>query len=609
MFPESLTWSCDKVLQHRLLPGVWDEIQTSNSQKDQNARIALVLCAMSDHNNNILNPHQQFQILHELVRKGLVVHIKVIDKAKDVEDAIRDAGSSLETLYLIGHGFDTFADHDKTAIVLADDEYFTSSSIPLSVWKESSLKSILLESCSAAPLAQQIGRATGIPTSGASSKTYRGYSHIKYCPKHEHHELSVIDIYNGEQDATIFYGESSRAPCSLHPDYYPEQIAFLEEHIQKGLKDPSVYALLAARYVFGKGVQKNLPQAREYYRLAAEGGDPYAQTHYALYLSDGIGGPTSLDEAEKWHQKSVEKGNLVGQYNLGMFHWRKAKALQGAEKKEAEKLAAKYLKDSADQEYAPAEAQLAIFRLEVLVERLKKEEAEEKSQPQPNAEILQALNQGIKHQKTSAFELLDKACKEKDLGALNYVGNLHLTGSESSRYAQSDVEALKFFKEAEASGSKKPFYRLGLFHKRGNAELPRSIDKAMEYFAKDTAWPEGHSASAYELAILYLWKHKYEGSEGLFITGKEVLQKLEKVADKGYLPAKYLLGRFYSEGVEAYEISPSAKRAQEFFDFVKQKGKRPLEDYEEQLGKDLASLGLLQINGAAAPFFNDSALR
>jgi TPR repeat protein len=73
-------------------------------------------------------------------------------------------------------------------------------------------------------------------------------------------------------------------------------------------------------YRFGKGTEKNLTKAAEWYRRAAEGGLDRAQANLAaLYLS-GDGVPQSYADAAKWFERAARQGLAIAQYNLGLLY-------------------------------------------------------------------------------------------------------------------------------------------------------------------------------------------------------------------------------------------------------------------------------------------------
>jgi len=69
-------------------------------------------------------------------------------------------------------------------------------------------------------------------------------------------------------------------------------------------------------YRYGRGAPKDIVKAREYYRLAAEGGYPAAQNTYARLLSAGTGGDKNEVEAVKWFSEAAKNGDKNAKSNL-----------------------------------------------------------------------------------------------------------------------------------------------------------------------------------------------------------------------------------------------------------------------------------------------------
>jgi len=84
-------------------------------------------------------------------------------------------------------------------------------------------------------------------------------------------------------------------------------------------------------------MRKDLVQAAEWYRRAAEGGDPNAQFQFGtpltstsilardddfflvgLMLTNGEGVPQNLGEAVAWYLKAAEQGHQNAEYNIGI---------------------------------------------------------------------------------------------------------------------------------------------------------------------------------------------------------------------------------------------------------------------------------------------------
>jgi uncharacterized protein len=75
-------------------------------------------------------------------------------------------------------------------------------------------------------------------------------------------------------------------------------------------------------YRFGRGTEKNLAKAAEWYRRAADGGLDRAEANLgALYLI-GEGVPQDYAEAAKWFGRAADQGLAVAQYNMGLLYER-----------------------------------------------------------------------------------------------------------------------------------------------------------------------------------------------------------------------------------------------------------------------------------------------
>jgi TPR repeat protein len=74
-------------------------------------------------------------------------------------------------------------------------------------------------------------------------------------------------------------------------------------------------------YRWGQGVEKDVPQAMQWYRKAAETGFARAQANLAaIYLQGDEGVPIDYPEARKWFEAAAKQGHAVAQYNLGLMY-------------------------------------------------------------------------------------------------------------------------------------------------------------------------------------------------------------------------------------------------------------------------------------------------
>jgi localization factor PodJL len=70
----------------------------------------------------------------------------------------------------------------------------------------------------------------------------------------------------------------------------------------------------------GRGVKRDLVQARAWTLKAAQGGDPAAMHNLALFEFRGEGGPQDLAAAARWFKAAAEQGVVDSQYNLGLLY-------------------------------------------------------------------------------------------------------------------------------------------------------------------------------------------------------------------------------------------------------------------------------------------------
>ena len=76
------------------------------------------------------------------------------------------------------------------------------------------------------------------------------------------------------------------------------------------------------RYYTGMWVPRDVERAAEYYRKAAEYGDPDAQYLVGRCYDSGIGLPKNEAEAAAWYSRAARGGNAEAQYRLGLAYER-----------------------------------------------------------------------------------------------------------------------------------------------------------------------------------------------------------------------------------------------------------------------------------------------
>ena len=88
-----------------------------------------------------------------------------------------------------------------------------------------------------------------------------------------------------------------------------------------GVKDGDIDCqfYLGECYYYGRGVDKNLKAASEWYKKAAENGHAVAQYNLGVLYEKGLGIAADLFEAQSWYRKSAAQGNPKAKAALDKF--------------------------------------------------------------------------------------------------------------------------------------------------------------------------------------------------------------------------------------------------------------------------------------------------
>lgn len=79
-------------------------------------------------------------------------------------------------------------------------------------------------------------------------------------------------------------------------------------------------ASLGWMYHTGNGVGKDMKQAVNWYRFAADQGHVIAQNNLGVIFEDGLAGTIDLKKAFAWYKKSAEAGYSYAKFNLGRMY-------------------------------------------------------------------------------------------------------------------------------------------------------------------------------------------------------------------------------------------------------------------------------------------------
>ena len=113
--------------------------------------------------------------------------------------------------------------------------------------------------------------------------------------------------------------------------------------------------------------------------------------------------------------------------------------------------------------------------------------------------------------------------------------------TETKKEDENLLKAIEFYKKAASQGHAEAKYKLGMYYKDGHG-VKQSYYEAFKLF-ESAAYYE-HREAQYELAMLYD-KGYEDGQKTGHRRTNDIKRYLRSSAEKGYLKAKYELGKFY----------------------------------------------------------------
>jgi TPR repeat protein len=212
----------------------------------------------------------------------------------------------------------------------------------------------------------------------------------------------------------------------------PTQIPALILKAESG--DVESQVILGVAYRFGRGVNRNLPEAAKWLRKASESGSAAAANDLGVMYQYGNGVPQNDIEAVKLFQRAADLGDAPAQANLGFMY------TEGRGVRKDLSKAFGWTQKSADQGYAVGEMNLGFLYLE---------------------------GKGTTPDFPKGIEVLKKAAEQ---GLVEAQGRLALAflGVETPA---GDAAALKWLSTAAEHGDKESSGVLGILHGGSRAGL------------------------------------------------------------------------------------------------------------------------------------------
>ena len=192
------------------------------------------------------------------------------------------------------------------------------------------------------------------------------------------------------------------------------------------------------------------PEARKWYRQAAEQGHLSAQVNLGVMCVAGEGGPQDYREAIHWYAQAAEQGDALAQFNLGAMYVEGQGVARNFEE------AMRWYRRAAEQGNAPAQ-----FSLGMLYEH------------SPGTLYLQ-----------EAVQWYRKAAEQGHAPAQVNLGALY---AEGQGVRQDFQEALRWYQAAAADGYAPARFNLGVMYAEGHPGIPKDLAMAYVWFCRAAA--------------------------------------------------------------------------------------------------------------------------
>ncbi len=106
------------------------------------------------------------------------------------------------------------------------------------------------------------------------------------------------------------YGFGMKPDDAEAQTYFDRLLAKAEQN------DADAQNIVGQMYHDGDGVPQDFEDAKRWYLLASEQGNPYASLNLGYMYEWGIGVPGDFDIAADWYALSIEQGYLLAQFDL-----------------------------------------------------------------------------------------------------------------------------------------------------------------------------------------------------------------------------------------------------------------------------------------------------
>ena len=271
---------------------------------------------------------------------------------------------------------------------------------------------------------------------------------------------------------------------------------------------------MGSMYEEGKGVEKDLTKAVEWYQKSAEQGDAEGQWRLGVMYEEGEGVEKDLAKAAEWYQKSAEQGNSIGKWALGHI--------------------CAFNKDVAEGMGLGNGERIGIWRLGNMEEIL-----------------------DIAEDVTTDVNFWEPWAEEGDADAQWHLGCIYGNGEGVQKNLS---KAEEWYQKSAEQGDSTYQWLLGSMYECGEI-VEKNFSKAVEWYQKSAE--QGDAEGQWRLGSMY------ENGEGVEKDLAKAVEWYQKSAEQGDSNGQYHLGYAYYDG---FGVERDLTKAKEFFEKALQQG-------------------------------------
>lgn len=291
-------------------------------------------------------------------------------------------------------------------------------------------------------------------------------------------------------------------------------------------------------YFYGKGVEKDLPEASKWYKKAAEQGEAKAQFNLGLGYFKGVGVPQNYAKAIHWFSKASEQGDADAKLHIA-WCLEETKASQ-------EDIIAAYRK-AAEMGNSEAQCELGFWycngnkglekNITVSNEWFRRAAEQGCDEAQFQMGLKYEFGNGVKKDMKEAVKWYRRAVLRNNIRAIYQLGCCYYYGDG---VRMDNTMAFKYFKRAVGRDYYWAEYRLGECYYFGYG-IEEDKEEAVKWYSK--AASKNIVPAVYELGYCYF--HGFGVNEDK----QKALEYLRQAAENNHPDAICIIGDCYRDGI------------------------------------------------------------